>query len=82
MPQLLTIEERQEISQSLARTDSAPAEMDDEVLKVARDLSMIHGRIRVSREESGFNERSTRATRQPGQFLKSTAEQPPQVPFD
>ena len=54
MPQLLTTDERQEISQSLARTDSAPAEMDDEVLKVARDLSMIHGRIRVSREESGF----------------------------
>jgi hypothetical protein len=42
MPRLLTQEERQQISLDLARTESAPAKLSDEVLSLARDLSLIH----------------------------------------
>jgi hypothetical protein len=53
MPRLLTQEERQQISLELARTESAPTKLSDEVLSLARDLSAIHGRIRVSVENHG-----------------------------
>jgi hypothetical protein len=54
MPKLLTTEERQQLIRNLDRTDSAPAEIDDESLMLAHQLSLIHGRVRVAVEESGL----------------------------
>ena len=55
MPKLLTTEERQQLSRQLDRTDSAPVELDAEMLMLAHQMSEIHGRIRVSREASGIH---------------------------
>ena len=55
MPKPLTNEQRQAISLSLERTDSAPSELSDDMLGLANDLSKIHGRIHVAREESGLH---------------------------
>ena len=55
MPRPLTEEQQQQVSQGLERTDSAPAELNSEMLMLAHQLSQIHGRIRVSREASGIH---------------------------
>jgi hypothetical protein len=55
MPKLLTTAERQEISRALERAESAPTEMEDEVLLLAQQFSEIHGRVRATTEENGLH---------------------------
>jgi hypothetical protein len=54
MPNLLTTEERQQLSRQLERTDSAPVELNSEMLMFAHQRSLKHGRIRMAVEESGL----------------------------
>ena len=55
MSNLLVGEEKEHFLRTIERTDSAPAELDNETADLAHQLSLIYGRIRVSREASGLH---------------------------
>lgn len=55
MPKLLSEYEKQAIKMRLIPASSVPAALDEDALALARQLSAIHGTIRVTREAAGVH---------------------------